>query len=67
MYRNGADLQKAETCHMVMWFGGVGAGGGWVWWWGLGQKKNKNYKELHGKNVKINANKKVNKGTRLYI
>ena len=26
MYRNGSDLQKAETCHMVMWFGGVGVG-----------------------------------------
>ena len=52
MYRNGSGLQKAETCHMVMWFGGVG-------WWGLVKKKRtKITKSFTEENVIINANKK---------
>ena len=59
MYRNGSDLQKAETCHMVMWFGG--SGGAWL------IKKEQKKQTFTEKNVKINASKKVDKGTRLYI
>ena len=40
-----------------------GNGGVWL----KKKKEQKKKKNLHGKNVKINANKKVDKGTRLYI
>ena len=58
MYRNGADLQKAETCHMVMWFGGVGAGGGGFGGGGLVKKRTKITKSFTEKMSKSTQIKK---------
>ena len=49
---------------MVWWGGGGGGGCGGAW---LKKQEQKKTKSFTGKNVKINANKKVDKGTRLYI